>query len=436
MSETNLNHQEIPKEQMIRNATWGAILLAFTGLLFFGFDIVEASFTDWQDYINVGAPLMLTIISLVSIPITRRKSVKLGGWMVFIANLIMPVTVTFLLTDIGWAAFIYAAISSALLIWRVMPRKSWGWAISISSIALIAIGIITIIQPPIQTPTPPKLVIFIIGVTAVLFVAFIIQFARHFWNIGNIQTKLLISQILIVSLAILIIGGFLTFNIANIISQQVETSSLIDVEQKVLKGAEFLKSAESDIIFLSDSAALETYLTLSASPNANPEEIAQARENLNNEFYVFAQARKIYDQVRFIDSTGQEVVKVTTSRIGVSTVIPEDELQNTAGYYYFDDTFKLDKEGILISPLDLDTEGGRLKVPHKPVIRYGTPVFYNEEKVGVIVTNILAENFFNPLSGTQYSTFMVVTDGYYVYHPVADKSWGRVLVSEIKLCLL
>ncbi len=433
MSETQLNHQENTEEQMIRNATWGAILLAAAGMLFFGFGIVEASFTDWQDYINVSAPLVLAIVSLASIPITRKKSAKIGSGMVFIANLILPITVTTLLNNIGWAAFIYTTISSALLIWRTMEPSSRRWAMVVTSFSLITIAVITLIQPSIQAPTPPELVIFVIGVTAILFVAFLIQFGRQMWKIGKIRTKLLISQILVVSLAVLTIGGFLTFNIANIVSQQIGTNSSIDAEQKVLKASEFLESAESDVIFLSESAALKTYLTLSASPNANFEEVAQALDNLDNEFYVFAQAKKIYDQIRFINSTGQEVVKVKTSRIGVSTVISDEDLQNAFGEYYFDDTFKLDKDGILISPLDLDVEGGRLKVPHKPVIRYGTPVFFNGEKVGVIVTNILAENLFNPLSETQYSTFMVDTDGYYMYHPEADKSWGRDIGTEIKL---
>ena len=179
MSENQLNRQEISEDQMIRNATWGALLLATAGLLFFGFCVMEATFTDWQDFINVGAPLVLAIISLVSIPFTRNKSVLQGSWIVFIANLIMPVTVSLFLTGIGGAALIYTVVSSSLLIWRVLPRSSWRWAMFIVSITLLMIGIITIIQPSFQAPGEPKLVIFIAGVTAVLFLAFR---SRRLWG--------------------------------------------------------------------------------------------------------------------------------------------------------------------------------------------------------------------------------------------------------------
>ncbi|MBK8930859.1 MAG: cache domain-containing protein [Chloroflexi bacterium] len=216
------------------------------------------------------------------------------------------------------------------------------------------------------------------------------------------------------------------------LNTQIRHDSSNNVENKKEALAFFLTDASDDVQFLSQSVALRNYLT-AVNENADPAAIAAARDNLNEEFFAFAQARSIYDQVRFLDATGQEIIRVNTDRNGVSTIVPEDALQNKAGRYYFDDTFAPLSGRIDDFALDLNVEQDVIELPHKPVLRYGTPVIYNGEKVGVIVTNILADNFLNFLQDPNNRYTLVDADGYYLYHPDETKRWGRDLETGITI---
>ncbi len=78
MNETQLDRQENTEEQMIRNATWTAVLLSLAGFAFFGFAITEVNFQDWQDYVTVALTILLALSGLVSVPILRRGHIVLG----------------------------------------------------------------------------------------------------------------------------------------------------------------------------------------------------------------------------------------------------------------------------------------------------------------------------------------------------------------------
>ncbi len=45
--------------------------------------------------------------------------------------------------------------------------------------------------------------------------------------------------------------------------------------------------------------------------------------------------------------------------------------------YYFKDSIGLEKDQIFVSALDLNVENGKVEIPHKPMIRFATPVFDN-----------------------------------------------------------
>ncbi|MCF6277435.1 MAG: GAF domain-containing protein, partial [Anaerolineales bacterium] len=137
--------------------------------------------------------------------------------------------------------------------------------------------------------------------------------------------------------------------------------------------------------------------------------------------------RLIFDQIRFIDAEGQEVARVNTTRDGVSTIVPLEDLQNKADRYYFTDSIGLAAGEIFISPLDLNVEHGEIETPHKPVIRYATPVVFDGETRGIIIINVLADGFLDKLGSTSLSTVLIDEGGYYLYHPDENLRWGRDL---------
>lgn len=108
----------------------------------------------------------------------------------------------------------------------------------------------------------------------------------------------------------------------------------------------------------------------------------------------FSTHKRIYDQIRFIDAKGDEKIRINLEVDGErSYAVEPEKLQNKSDRYYFYETVKIKEGEVYVSPLDLNIEQGSVELPYKPMIRFSTPI-YNEqdELVGIVVINYLAEN--------------------------------------------
>lgn len=141
-----------------------------------------------------------------------------------------------------------------------------------------------------------------------------------------------------------------------------------------------IKDVEADLKYLSASPYLLEYLNGQKG----------SLKELDKEFLSFSKAKRKYDQIRFLDLNGNEKARVNFNA-GAPSIVPEDKLQNKSQQYYFPQIISLDKNEIYASPLDLNKENGIVEVPHKPTIRFGSPVFDKKgKKRGAIVLNYLA----------------------------------------------
>jgi len=181
-------------EKMMRNATWGAVLLTAAGLAFFGFAMSVVNFLDWQDYLLVGFPLLLAGASLSSIFIMRRGQLALGSGTVFALNLVVPLLLTFIVRDTLWTASVYVVVSSSLLVWRALPRRSWRWSIISAAVTLIIVVVVNLINPSGRFENPPGFNGFMSVVIAILSIAFIFQAVTQAWSRSyTIGRKLLLA---------------------------------------------------------------------------------------------------------------------------------------------------------------------------------------------------------------------------------------------------
>ena len=88
------------------------------------------------------------------------------------------------------------------------------------------------------------------------------------------------------------------------------------------------------------------------SRNRELREVANTDGNysqLADEYYIFAESEVLYDQIRFIDVTGMERVRVNYN-YGDPVIVDEAELQNKSDRYYFTETIKLTDGEIFASP--------------------------------------------------------------------------------------
>lgn len=157
-----------------------------------------------------------------------------------------------------------------------------------------------------------------------------------------------------------------------------------------------LKNIDSDLLFIANCKILKMVIT------------EQSKENLDflkESFLNLSRVKRVYDQIRFIDSSGMEVARVNYNN-GHPSIVPDSLLQNKQKRYYFKDIFKLDSGEIFISPLDLNIENGKIEQPIKPMLRVATPVYdKNGIKQGIILFNYLAKNMLNDIKFISKTNF-------------------------------
>lgn len=105
----------------------------------------------------------------------------------------------------------------------------------------------------------------------------------------------------------------------------------------------------------------------------------------------FLHHKKAYDQIRYLDANGKEVLRANLVD-SKPVLVSEENLQDKSNRPYYKTAIALKREEIYSSVLDLNQEHGKVEVPHKPVFRLAAPIFDQEGKaIGVVVVNMLAE---------------------------------------------
>jgi len=178
------------------------------------------------------------------------------------------------------------------------------------------------------------------------------------------------------------------------------------------------ESVVSDLMILSEQHELQRMLE-------NVE--GDHRNDLADTFLTFSKRKRLYDQIRFLDETGMEVVRINFNS-GNPYIVPEDQLQFKGDRYYFENAIRLEKEDVYFSPFDLNIEKGEIEQPLTPVIRVGTPVFDSHGlKRGIVILNYLGEKLLNDLEYTYIDSGQVMllnSDGFLLIGPKPEDEWG------------
>ena len=137
-----------------------------------------------------------------------------------------------------------------------------------------------------------------------------------------------------------------------------------------------------------------------------------------------------FDQLRYIDISGNEIIRIENNNDG--EVIEVEELQNKVDRYYFNNTLMLNDNEIYISPLDLNVENGEIEIPEKPIIRFSTPI-YNEENqlTGILIINYKADYFVELIMDYQEHENLKIFDfyilnkyGQYIINPNEEMNYS------------
>ena len=181
--------------------------------------------------------------------------------------------------------------------------------------------------------------------------------------LSQISTWAVAKLFLAISLPLIILTGGILMLICNR-DQKAENitikrreSLLINNQTKMI--VHDFKSIIADLTYLSRVNELREM-----SAEINP----GALRGLAEEFLAFCKAKEIYDQIRFLNEKGMEVVRVDYNN-GKPFIMPEEQLQSKIHRYYFKKTFELGPKELFVSPFDLNIEKKQIEQPLKPMIR-------------------------------------------------------------------
>lgn len=237
----------------------------------------------------------------------------------------------------------------------------------------------------------------------------------------SLRTRILIFILLISMIPVVFVGysGYSSTKKYIIENEEEKINFFLNnIKQMVVK---FFCITKRDILFLEE-------MTEEKSEYSTEDISGEYKNELENIYYHFSKNNIQYDQIRFVNKGGYEIIRINNNK-GKVNIVPDEELQYKGDRYYYQEALKLKKGEIYISDIDLNREKGEIEIPVKPTIRYVTPVYTNDNLRGFLILNLNIEYLFNDIERIKLdngynNTIILDSNGYYLFHPDEQKEWG------------
>jgi PAS domain S-box-containing protein len=244
------------------------------------------------------------------------------------------------------------------------------------------------------------------------------------------------GKVTLVLALMLLISLFVTSSLSYLQSQQVAERKVIELEESQLevlkheiKGS--LQEHQNILMSLRGVPAVQAILHARLNNGIDPESedtLDVWKNRLSSIFSSFVLNHAQYLQIRFLDSDGNEMVRVQTDGSGGAETVSESLLQNKAEAAYVTETLKLQRDQVYFSNVTLNREHGVIQVPHQPVLRMAIPVYMVDGQIkGLIVINLATEILFSDIRLNHKGISQFVTDeqGNYIKHSDPDKTFAQ-----------
>ena len=232
------------------------------------------------------------------------------------------------------------------------------------------------------------------------------MFARI--NQMSLRNRIVVPMVALSVLPALGISVFIISSMQTSMRSDAIDREVFDTRARAHALEEFLWAVQTDLQFLTQTQLLNELAD--ARTAGDNERVASLREQLERELILFSQGKRSFYQVRYIDLEGREVARLNVEE-GRAKAVPVSQLQNKRGRKYVEASLKLPRDEIYISPLELNIERGRVEVPHRPVLRFGMPLFGRDgERTGILVLNLDATHLFRLIEPLRAGTEALLVD--------------------------
>ncbi|MBF0323014.1 MAG: PAS domain S-box protein, partial [Magnetococcales bacterium] len=235
-----------------------------------------------------------------------------------------------------------------------------------------------------------------------------------------LKNRVIFFKVLTVAFGLVLGAGWIVSHIHDVTEQISNRFAQEMVLNRVVEDVTHeLESVIFDLNLLVDSGHISEFLN---------KEGAQAKERLINQYIFIARERLIYDEVRFIDDRGVEIVRVHAGH-GKQAFSPSSQLKDVSGTDFFKNVISMPKGGFHVSRFDLSVKQGEIEKPEKPVVRFAAPVFDDtDRRRGVVVLNLIGsvilDHIRNMPKDPDLNIHLVDQEGYYLLTPRPEDAWG------------
>jgi PAS domain S-box-containing protein len=186
------------------------------------------------------------------------------------------------------------------------------------------------------------------------------------------------------------------------------------------------------VLFLANTPPVKGLVRALQSAGVDAQESSTTalwQRRLEQIFTAYLTATPEAHQVRFIGvaDDGMELVRAERNDNRV-VVVPPERLQRKGDAVYVREALRLPQGQVFVSDISLNREHGRVDWPHRPTIRYATPVHDDQGRVfGAIVINVDLSGrlgILPPGSGPRPQVYATNAQGDFLAHPDPTLTFG------------
>ena len=242
------------------------------------------------------------------------------------------------------------------------------------------------------------------------------------------KTALVLSGLIFVAL---LITSFISYWQSKELAEQkviqFEQSKLSLLKHEI---EDALINHNKNLLTMIDVPPIQAIIRARANNGIDPDNgdtLQQWSNRLATVFSAFLKNHPEYQQIRYINTDGDELVRVQAAAKGGPEVVPGNKLQNKSDSHYVSQALQLKSGETHYSDVSLNREHGVIQVPHLPALRLASPVYRADgQMAALIVINLATERLFrnvhSDLNGVQRN--IVSEKGDYIKHADADKTFG------------
>ncbi|MCH7808403.1 MAG: HAMP domain-containing protein [Planctomycetes bacterium] len=242
----------------------------------------------------------------------------------------------------------------------------------------------------------------------------------------RVRTKIVVPMVILAVVPAIFVGLFTISSVRVALRTTAVERLEFDAASRARAIREFLEGVRGDLSFVSELTPIRELAGAGTSLTA--EQLNDLRRVAQRELAIFAHGKRGYYQIRYLDDTGSEVIRLNIDK-GQVEIVPPEQLQDKGDRYYVREALALEPGETYVSPMDLNVEHGQAELPDRGVVRYAARVRGLDGRgCGLVVINLYADYVLSLLAPLPTGTeaWLVDKDGTYLGY-VGKSEVGRKL---------